>query len=77
MQVGGAELAPSLEVWTDLDRLPCIGRLGGGTFGRVTLHRTAEGEPRAAVKYESRLLHHVLETRFPRGCAIRISNNEI
>ena len=70
MQVGGAELAQSLEVWTDLERLPCIGRLGGGTFGRVTLHRTAEGEPRADVKYESRLLHHVLETRFPRGCEI-------
>ena len=53
MQVGGAELAPSLEVWTDLDRLPCIGRLGGGTFGRVSLHRTAEGEPRAVKTFRT------------------------
>ena len=51
--MGGAELAQSLEVWTDLERLPCIGRLGGGTFGRVTLHRTAEGEPRAVKTFRT------------------------
>ena len=51
--MGGAELARSLEVWTDLERLPCIGRLGGGTFGRVMLHRTAEGEPRAAKTFRT------------------------
>ena len=61
MQVGGAELARSLEVWTDLERLPCIGRLGGGTFGRVPLHRTAEGEPRAVKTFRtncSRAMRH-------------------
>ena len=59
--MGGAELARSLEVWTDLERLPCIGRLGGGTFGRVTLHRTAEGEPRAVKTFRtncSRAMRH-------------------